>query len=188
MLDKVYKINSKDICSHSLQLPLSLCLVSTAWWMTCYVAEPMYNCMHPHSLAVFLAVALFFSIVVQRAAHVVVPNAWAFHACISHHSHCDCLFCKAAHPNSYFHTSVLILCWNQMLCFWATGGSGGTGCPLAHSLSPRADGSGWAELCEWAPFVSGCSVAAYPRWLLYLLCLSWLAESETGCAVCSGGW
>lgn len=38
--------------------------------------------------------------------------------------------------------------------FWALRGApGGTGGPLSHSLSPRADGPGWARQGEWAPIV-----------------------------------
>lgn len=43
--------------------------------------------------------------------------------------------------------------------FLDSGGSGDAGGPHSHSLSPGADGPGWAGLCEWAPIVSGCSVA-----------------------------
>lgn len=58
--------------------------------------------------------------------------------------------------------------WNIMLTshwspavFWGTkGGPGGTGGPLSHSLSPGADGSGWARQSERAPFVPGCSIVA----------------------------
>lgn len=63
------------------------------------------------------------------------------------------------HLHSYFHTSPPI-CWFQTAESPSSGGFGAACCPFAHSLSPRADGPDWAGLCEWAPIVFGCSVAA----------------------------